>query len=124
MDPARSRMPLILQCPRRPRLLHFRIEIVTNIINGKWRASYGNHEHEQIGVKQGHLDQKTVEALIAGLPTSSADSRQQVIYELASTLANRRFVPTGLYKRCKDLLGDARHCRRNRANGLVYHGFH
>ena len=32
------------------------IEIVTNIINGQWRAAYGNYEHEQIGEKQGHLD--------------------------------------------------------------------
>ena len=83
------------------------IEIVTNIINGQWRAAYSNYEHEQIGEKQGHLDPKAVVALIAGLPTSFADSREQSVYELALTLANHRVVPTGLYKRCKELLGDA-----------------
>ena len=83
------------------------IEIVTNIINGQWRAAYGNYEHEQIGEKQGHLEPKKVEAIIAGLPTSFTDPREQSIYELASALANHRVVPTGLYKRCKELLGDA-----------------
>ena len=83
------------------------IEIVTNIINGQWRAVYSNYEHEQIGVKQGHLEQKDVEALIQGLPTSFSDSRQQLVYELASTLADQRLVTTGLYKRCKEVLGDA-----------------
>ena len=53
------------------------IEIVTNIINGQWRAAYGNYEHEKIGEKQGHLEPKSVEAL-AGLPTSFADAREQV----------------------------------------------
>jgi 4-carboxymuconolactone decarboxylase len=83
------------------------IEIVTNIINGQWRASYANYEHEKIGEEQGHLDPERVEALIAGLPTSFADPRQQVVYELASALAAQRLVPSGLYKRAKGLLGDA-----------------
>jgi 4-carboxymuconolactone decarboxylase len=83
------------------------IEIVTNIINGQWRAAYANYEHEKIGEEQGHLDPEHVEALIAGLPASFADPRQQVIYELASALAAHRLVPTGLYKRAKELLGDA-----------------
>ena len=83
------------------------IEIVTNIINGQWRTAYGNYEHEQIGEKQGHLEPKSVEALIAGLPTAFTDVREQSIYELSLALANHRVVPTGLYKRCKELLGDA-----------------
>ncbi|HSZ78095.1 MAG TPA: hypothetical protein VK775_11880 [Chthoniobacterales bacterium] len=37
------------------------IEIVTNIINGQWRASYANYEHEKIGEKQVHLDPERVE---------------------------------------------------------------
>ena len=48
-----------------------------------------------------------MQALIAGLPTSFEDSRQQVVYELALTLATPRVVPTGLYQRAKQLLGDA-----------------
>jgi 4-carboxymuconolactone decarboxylase len=83
------------------------IEIVTNTINGQWRAAYANYEHEKIGEEQGHLDPEHVEALIAGWATSFADPRQQVVYELASALAANRLVPTGLYKRAKDLLGDA-----------------
>ena len=80
-------------------------------------------EHEQIGEMQGHLEPKSVEALIAGLPTSFANSREQSIYELASALANHRVVPTGLYKRCKELLGDAGIVDRYGANGLVHDGF-
>jgi 4-carboxymuconolactone decarboxylase len=83
------------------------IEIVTNIINGLWRAAYANYEHEKIGEQEGHLDPERVEALIAGLPTSFADPRQQIVYELASALAAHRLVPTGLYKRAKELLGEA-----------------
>jgi 4-carboxymuconolactone decarboxylase len=83
------------------------IEIATNVINGHWRAAYGNYEHERIGVEQGALAPEKVEALIAGLPTSFDDPRQQVVYELASTLAAARVVPLGLYRRARDLLGDA-----------------
>ena len=83
------------------------IEIVTNIINAEWRAAYANYEHEKIGEEQGHLEPQCVEALIAGLPTSFADPRQQVVYELASALAAHRIVPIGLYKRAQELLGDA-----------------
>ena len=82
------------------------IEIVTNITNGQWRAAYANYEHEKIGEEQGHVDPARVQALIAGLPTSFPDPRQQVVCELASALAAHRLVPSGLYKRAKELLGD------------------
>src|ERR1035441_2383365 len=62
------------------------IEIVTNLTTGRWRAPYANYEHEKIGVEQGGLAQETVEALISGRPVSFDDERQQVVYELASTL--------------------------------------
>ena len=83
------------------------IEIATNVINGHWRAAYGNYEHEKIAVEQGGLAPEQVEALIAGRPTSFDDPRQQVVYELASTLAAARVVPLGLHRRARDLLGDA-----------------
>lgn len=83
------------------------IEIVTNIINGKWGAAYANYEHEKIGEEQGRLAPARLEALIEGRPTSFDDARQQVVYELAVTLANQRVVPLGLYRRAKDLLSDA-----------------
>jgi 4-carboxymuconolactone decarboxylase len=82
------------------------IEISTNVINGHWRAAYANYEHEKIGIRQGGLAPEKVAALIAGLPTSFDDARQQVVYELAVTLAAARVVPLGLYHRARDLLGD------------------
>ena len=83
------------------------IEIATSVINGHWRAAYANYEHEKIGVEQGHLAPEKVQALIAGLPTSFDDPRQQVVYELAAALAAARVVPRGLFRRAQDLLGDA-----------------
>ena len=83
------------------------IEIATNVINGRWLAAYSNYEHEWIAEQQGGLAAENVEALIAGLPTSFDDPRQQAVYELASTLAQPRVVPKGLYRRARELLGDA-----------------
>ncbi len=83
------------------------IEIATSVINGRWLAAYSNYEHEIIAEKQGHLPPDKVQALIAGLPTSFEDARQQIVYELAMTVAAPRYVPTGLYQRARDLLGDA-----------------
>jgi 4-carboxymuconolactone decarboxylase len=83
------------------------IEIATNVINGHWRAAYSNYEHEIIGEQAGGLDPLKVQALIAGLPTSFDDPRQQVVYELTSALIGPRVVPVGLYQRAKELLGDA-----------------
>jgi 4-carboxymuconolactone decarboxylase len=82
------------------------IEIATNVINGHWAAAYSNYEHEMIAEDAGTLAPQQVEALIARLPTSFDDPRQQVVYELATTLAQARVVPNGLYKRAKLLLGD------------------
>jgi 4-carboxymuconolactone decarboxylase len=82
-------------------------EIVTNCINGKWAtAGYSNREHETLGEKAG-LPAEKVSALIAGLPTTFDDARQQVVYELTQTLIASRRVPEGLYRRAIALLGDA-----------------
>ena len=86
------------------------IEIATNLINAKWLAAYSNYEHEKIAEADGHLPPEKVEALIAGLPTRFDDARQQVVYEMATALIAPRVVPTGLYRRAKDLLGDAGLC--------------
>jgi len=83
------------------------IEITTNVINGHWGAAYANYEHEKIGEEQGHLPAEKIEAIIAGLPTSFDDPRQQVVYQLACALVAGRVVPLGLYQRARDLLGDA-----------------
>jgi 4-carboxymuconolactone decarboxylase len=81
------------------------IEIVTTVINSRWLAAYANHE--LIAEKIGGLPPQKVEALIAGLPTSFDDSREQVVCELAVTLAQPRIVPQGLFRRAKELLGEA-----------------
>ena len=83
------------------------IEIVTNVINGRWLAAYSNYEHEMIGEDLGHLPPEKVVALIANLPTSFDHPRQQVVYELATTLAQPRIVPVGLFQRAKDLITEA-----------------
>jgi 4-carboxymuconolactone decarboxylase len=43
--------------------------------------------------------------LLAGLPTSFSDERQQVVYEMATALANSRGVSKGLYDRAVEALG-------------------
>jgi 4-carboxymuconolactone decarboxylase len=83
------------------------IEIATNIVTAHWGSHYASYEHEIIGERDGHLDPRRVEALIAGLPTVFDDARQQVVYELALALVTPRVVPQGLYRRAKELLGDA-----------------
>ena len=83
------------------------IEIATNLINGKWSNSYANYEHEMIGQWLGGLAPERVQALIAGLPTSFEDPREQVVYELTTALITPRVVPLGLYRRARELLGDA-----------------
>ena len=83
------------------------IEIATNIVTARWRSAYASYEHEIIGERDGHLDPRRVQALIAGLPTAFEDPREQVVYELASALVTPRVVPQGLYRRARELLGDA-----------------
>jgi 4-carboxymuconolactone decarboxylase len=81
-------------------------EIVVNLINSKWHASYSNSEHEIIGTNAG-LPPEKVEALIAGLHTSFEDPRQQVVYDITRALIAPRIVPAGLYERAVKLLGHA-----------------
>ena len=83
------------------------IEIATNVVNGRWLAAFANYEHETIGEELGRLPAAKVQALIAGLPTSFDDEREQVVYELCSTLVQPRCVPGGLFRRAQKALGDA-----------------
>jgi 4-carboxymuconolactone decarboxylase len=80
---------------KNPSLSDAEREIVVNLINGKWHAAYSNYEHEMIGEKAG-LPPEKVQALIAGLPTSFEEPRQQVAYEMTCALIAPRVVPTGL----------------------------
>lgn len=85
-------------------------EIAVLLILGKWGAAFPLSEHEWIaesttGYSKAGIPSEKVERLIAGLPVSFEDSRQQVVYEVASALVNSRYVPKGLYDRALQKLG-------------------
>ena len=79
-------------------------EIAVIIINSKWHSAYPTAAHERRGKEQG-LPADKVEAMLAGLTTSFADAREQVVYEMATCLANSRWVPKGLFDRAVKALG-------------------
>ena len=43
--------------------------------------------------------------MLSGLPTSFSDTREQVVYEMATCLTNSRWVPKGLFDRAVAALG-------------------
>jgi 4-carboxymuconolactone decarboxylase len=88
-------------------------EIAASVINGR---AYPSYAHEIVGKKAG-LPADRVDALIAGLPTSFDDPRQQVIYDLTLALTAPRVIPQGLYERAVGLLGD----RGDHAHRLLQH---
>ena len=79
-------------------------EIAVCIITSKWHSAYPTNAHERRGKEVG-LPSEKVEALVAGLETSFQDEREQVVYEMATALANGRWVPRGLYERAVKALG-------------------
>jgi 4-carboxymuconolactone decarboxylase len=79
-------------------------EIAVVVITNKWASDYPAAAHEKRGKEVG-LTAEQVEAIAAGLPTSFEDRREQVVYEVALTLANNRIVTEGLYARAVDVLG-------------------
>jgi 4-carboxymuconolactone decarboxylase len=100
-------LPMGLHYQRQSTLSKAEIEIAVNLTNGKLAAAYSSYEHEWMAEVLGGLSAEKVQALITGLPTSFDAPRQQVIYELTSTLLQPRIVPTGLFKRAVELLGHA-----------------
>ena len=79
-------------------------EIAVCIINSKWHSAYPTNAHERAG-KAAELPNDKVEAILSGLPTSFSDTREQVVYEMATCLANARWVAKGLYDRAVEALG-------------------
>jgi 4-carboxymuconolactone decarboxylase len=79
-------------------------EIAVIIINSKWCSAYPTAAHERRGKEVG-LPADKVEALLSGLPTSFADEREQIVYEMAVCLSNARWVSKGLYDRAVKALG-------------------
>jgi len=79
-------------------------EIAVIVITSKWHSAYPAAAHEKRGKEVG-LPAPAVEAMVAGLPASFADPREQVVYEVAKALAGGRLVPQGLYDRAVKALG-------------------
>jgi 4-carboxymuconolactone decarboxylase len=79
-------------------------EIAVCVINSHWRSAYPTHAHER-AAKAAGLPHEKVDAILSGLPTAFSDNREQVVYEIAVTLASARWVPTGLYERAVEALG-------------------
>jgi 4-carboxymuconolactone decarboxylase len=79
-------------------------EIAVCIITSKWHSAYPTNAHER-AAKAAGLPATTVEAMLSGLPTSFSDAREQVVYEIATCLANARWVARGLYDRAVEALG-------------------
>ncbi len=79
-------------------------EIAVIVITNRWHSAYPAAAHERRGKEVG-LPAATVEAIIAGLPASFPDAREQAVYEVAMTLAGGQLVSQGLYDRAVKVLG-------------------
>ena len=79
-------------------------EIAVLVITSRWHSAYPTAAHERRGKEVG-LPARLVEAIVAGLPASFSDPREQVVYEVAMALAGGRLVPQGLYDRAVKALG-------------------
>ena len=79
-------------------------EIAVIVITAQWNSDYPLAAHEKRGREVG-LPAQSVEAMTAGLPTVFADAREQVVYEMAVSLAGNRIVSQGLFDRAVALLG-------------------
>ena len=82
-------------------------EIAVLAITSAWRSAYPTAAHEKRGKEVG-LPDDAMEAMVAGLPASFADAREQAVYEVAMALAGGRLVPQGLYDRAVAVLGHER----------------
>jgi 4-carboxymuconolactone decarboxylase len=79
-------------------------EIAVCLINSTWHAAYSTDLHAR-RLEQLSVPAETVEALVGALPASFADAREQVVYEMVSTLLHERWVPQTLYERAVKVLG-------------------
>lgn len=79
-------------------------EIAVVVITAALHLAYPNNAHEKRGREVG-LSAAAVDAVIAGLPASFEDAREQLVYEVAMALAAARIVPQELYDRAVAGLG-------------------
>ena len=94
-------------------------EIAVIIINSKWHSIYPTNAHERAGKAAG-LPAEKVEALLSGLPTSFDDNREQIVFEIATCLANSRWVAKGLWDRAVDGARPRGHHRCHLPDGLLH----
>ena len=78
-------------------------ELAILICGAHWMAHYEWSVHRRIALKAG-VDLRTVEDLAAGREPLLRDQRQEVIYEVASTLLKTRRLSEALYRRGSDIL--------------------
>jgi 4-carboxymuconolactone decarboxylase len=79
-------------------------EIAVCVIVSKWRAHFSTDAHTAIAIDLG-IDPRLVEALASDRPATFDDLREQVIYELATSLGNASWIPRSLYDRAVEVLG-------------------
>jgi 4-carboxymuconolactone decarboxylase len=79
-------------------------EIAVCVITSKFHSGYPTSAHER-AAKAAGVSPDAVEAILSGLSTSFSDKREQVVYEMATCLANARWVSKGLYDRAVEVLG-------------------
>jgi 4-carboxymuconolactone decarboxylase len=79
-------------------------ELAVCIITSKWHTPYSIYAHETFAKNSG-MPPEMIDAVISGLPASFANEREQVIYEMATALANSRWISKGLYDRAVKALG-------------------
>jgi len=82
-------------------------EIAVIVITSKWASDYPNAAHEKRGKEIG-LGDARVEAMIAGLPVSFTDAKEQLVYEIAISLAHNQIISNGLHDRAVKTLGHER----------------
>lgn len=79
-------------------------ELTVCVINSKWHTPYTIFAHETFAKNSG-MPPEMIDAVISGLPASFANEREQAIYEMATALANSRWISEGLYDRAVQVLG-------------------
>ncbi len=79
-------------------------ELAVCIITSKWHTPYTIYAHETFAKGSG-MPPEMIDAVISGLPASFANEREQVIYEMATALANSRWISKGLYDRAVKVIG-------------------
>jgi 4-carboxymuconolactone decarboxylase len=82
-------------------------EIAVIVITHQWNSDYPGAAHEKRGKEVG-LPAAAVEAMVAGLPASFSDPKEQLVYEVSLSLASNRIISNGLYERAVSVLGHER----------------